>query len=76
MQSVVAGAADPDIVAHEPEELRIRAVGDMVRVAALCTRLTVEVDSAPVSGTYRYTRVWAKEEGGAWRIVAGHVSAC
>jgi ketosteroid isomerase-like protein len=29
-----------------------------------------------VSGTYRYTRVWAKEEGGAWRIVAGHVSAC
>jgi hypothetical protein len=51
--------------AHEPEELRVRAVGDAVRVVALRTRLTVEVNGTPVSGTYRYTRVWAKEEGGA-----------
>jgi len=128
MQSVVAGAADPEIVAleaelrraqldadvatldrliadellftgpdgrlgtkaedlaahgsgvvrfreHEPEELRVRAVGDAVRVVALQARLTVDVNGAPVSGTYRYTRVWAKEQGGPWRIVAGHVSA-
>ena len=128
MQSVVAGAADPEIVAleaelrraqleadvatldrliadellfagpdgrlgtkaedlaahgsgvvrfreHEPEELRVRAVGETVRVVALRTRLTVEVNGAPVSGTFRYTRVWAKERGGAWRVVAGHVSA-
>jgi ketosteroid isomerase-like protein len=60
---------------HEPEELRVRAVGDVVRVVALRTRLTVEVNGTPVSGTYRYTRVWAKEQGGPWRIVAGHVSA-
>jgi len=60
---------------HEPEELRVRAVGNAVRVVALRTRLTVEVDGRPVSGTYRYTRVWARDEGGPWRIVAGHVSA-
>lgn len=60
---------------HEPEELRVRAVGDAVHVTALRTRLTVEVNGTPVSGTYRYTRVWAKERAGPWRIVAGHVSA-
>ena len=60
---------------HEPEELRMRAVGDAVRVVALRTRLTVEVNGTPVSGTYRYTRVWAKENGAPWRVVAGHVSA-
>lgn len=61
--------------AHEPDELRVRAVGDAVRVVALRARLTVEVNGTPVSGTFRYTRVWAKEDGGPWRIVAGHVSA-
>ena len=60
---------------HEPEELRVRAVGDAVRVVALRTRLTVEVNGTPVSGPYRYTRVWAREQGAPWRIVAGHVSA-
>ena len=128
MQSVVAGAADPEIVAleaelrraqleadvgtldrliadellftgpdgrlgtkaedlaahasgvlrfreHEPEELRVRAVGDTVRVVALRTRLIVEASGTPVSGTFSYTRVWAKELGGPWRIVAGQVSA-
>jgi ketosteroid isomerase-like protein len=60
---------------HEPEELRVLAVGDTVRVVALRTRLTVEVSGTPVSGRYRYTRVWAKEHGGPWRVVAGHVSA-
>lgn len=60
---------------HEPEELRARAVGEDVRVVSLRTRLTVEVDGALVSGVYRYTRVWGREHGGPWRIVAGHVSA-
>jgi hypothetical protein len=27
-----------------------------------------------VRGTYRYTRVWAREEGSAWKVVGGHVS--
>ena len=59
---------------HEPEELRMRAVGASVRIVALQARLTVEVDGAPISGTYRYTRVWAREAGSPWRVVAGHVS--
>ena len=60
---------------HEPEELRVRAAGDTVRVVALRARLTVEVNGTPMSGTFRYTRVWAREHGGPWRIVAGHVGA-
>jgi len=60
--------------AHEPEELRIRRVGTDVAVTALRTRLSVEVGGTLTSGTYRYTRVWAKERGGRWRVVGGHVS--
>ncbi|AHG88518.1 hypothetical protein J421_0981 [Gemmatirosa kalamazoonensis] len=60
--------------AHEPEELRIRRVGADVAVVALRARLAVEVAGALVRGTYRYTRVWAREAGGPWRVVGGHVS--
>lgn len=60
---------------HRPEELRVRAVGETVRVAALRASLAVEVGGEPVSGTFRYTRVWAREDGGPWRVVGGHVSA-
>lgn len=41
------------VVQHEPEELRMRSVGDDVRIVALR----------------------AREDGGTWRVVAGHVSA-
>jgi ketosteroid isomerase-like protein len=61
--------------AHEPEELRIRRVGPDVAVAALRTRLAVEVAGTLVQGTYRYTRIWAREGDRAWRVVGGHVSA-
>ena len=60
---------------HEPEELRIRRVGNDVAVAALRARLAVELHGELVGGIYRYTRVWARENGGAWRVVAGHVSS-
>jgi ketosteroid isomerase-like protein len=60
---------------HEPEELRVRRVGADVAVAALRARLAVEVAGTLVQGRYRYTRVWAREAGGAWRVVGGHVSA-
>ncbi len=59
---------------HEPEELRIRRIGDDVAVSALRARLAVEVGGTLFRGTYRYTRVWAREAGGSWRVVAGHVS--
>jgi hypothetical protein len=59
---------------HEPDELRIRRVGEDVAVSALRARLAVEVAGTLVRGTYRYTRVWAREGGGPWRIVGGHVS--
>ena len=59
---------------HVPEELRVRRVGVDVAVSALRARLEVEVAGTLHRGTYRYTRVWAREEGGAWRVVGGHVS--
>ncbi|MGI8402861.1 MAG: nuclear transport factor 2 family protein [Gemmatimonadaceae bacterium] len=60
--------------AHEPEDLRVRRVGADVAVSALRARLEVEVAGTLVRGTYRYTRVWAREGGGPWRVVGGHVS--
>jgi ketosteroid isomerase-like protein len=60
--------------AHEPEELRVRRVGEHVAVAALRTRLAVDVAGTQHRGTYRYTRVWARERDGAWQVVGGHVS--
>ena len=59
---------------HAPEELRVRRVGADVAVSALRARLAVEVAGTLVRGVYRYTRVWAREDGGAWRVVGGHVS--
>lgn len=60
--------------AHEPEELRVRRVGADVAVSALRARLTVEVSGTLFRGTFRYTRVWAREDGECWRVVGGHVS--
>ena len=60
--------------AHDPEELRIRRIGADVAIAALRTRLAMEVAGALAQGTYRYTRVWAREGDGAWRVVGGHVA--
>jgi ketosteroid isomerase-like protein len=60
---------------YEPEELHVRRIGNDVAVAALRARLSVEVRGETVTGTYRYTRVWARETGSAWRVVGGHVSA-
>jgi ketosteroid isomerase-like protein len=60
---------------HDAEELRIRRVGGDVALCALATRLEVEVDGTMVRGRFRYTRVWARERGGPWRVVGGHVAA-
>jgi ketosteroid isomerase-like protein len=60
---------------HVPEELRVRRVGSDVAVTSLRARLTVSVMGTPNTGTYRYTRVWAREGGTGWRVVGGHVSS-
>lgn len=59
---------------HQPEDLRVRRVGNDVAIASLRTRLVVDVAGQRAEGTYRYTRIWARENG-AWRVVGGHVSA-
>jgi ketosteroid isomerase-like protein len=58
-----------------PEELRVRRVGPGATVAALRARLAVTMGGTLVRGTYRYTRVWAREAGGPWPVVGGHVCA-
>jgi ketosteroid isomerase-like protein len=60
---------------HVPEELRIRRVGADVAVIALRTRLAVEVAGTLTRGNFRYTRIWAREADGEWRVVGGHVSS-
>ena len=59
---------------HLPEELRVRPVGRDVAVVALRVRLAVEMPGSLVRGTFRYTRIWAREEADEWRVVGGHVS--
>ena len=62
------------LLMHEPEELRVRRVSEDVHVTALRARLEVRVGGSVVSGTYCYTRVWARERGEPRRVVAGHLS--
>ena len=59
---------------HVPEELRIRRVSADVAISSLRAQLTVDVAGNLSRGIYRYTRVWAREDGRAWRVVGGHVS--
>ena len=58
---------------HHLEDLQIRPVTDDVVVTALRARLAVEFQGRLIKGTYRYTRVWSRENG-KWRVVGGHVS--
>lgn len=61
-------------ITHEPEELRIRRVGSDVAITALRTRLSVAVGGNVVSGTYRYTRIWVREDAKGWQVAGGQVS--
>jgi ketosteroid isomerase-like protein len=61
-------------IEHVPEELRIRRVSADVSISSLRAQLTVDVAGSRSRGTYRYTRIWAREDGQAWRVVGGHVS--
>ena len=59
---------------HVPKELRIRRVGTNVAICALLAELVVDVNGAMTRGVFRYTRVWAQENTGPWRVAGGHVS--
>jgi ketosteroid isomerase-like protein len=59
--------------AHEPEELRVRRVGDDVAIVSLRAKLAVEVQGVVHRRTFRYTRVWERTAGG-WRVAGGHVA--
>jgi ketosteroid isomerase-like protein len=61
-------------IEHVPEELRIRRVNADVFISSLRAQLTVDVAGSLSRGIYRYTRIWAREDGQAWRVVGGHVS--
>jgi uncharacterized protein (TIGR02246 family) len=58
---------------HIPTELRIRRLGNDAAIVALRAQLTVDVQGTTVTGTFRYTRVWAREEG-QWHVAGGHVA--
>ena len=59
---------------HVPEELRVRRIGSDVAVTSLRARLAVEVATTLARGTFRYTRVWAREGTNQWRVIGGQVS--
>jgi hypothetical protein len=61
-------------LAHVPQELRIRRVGENVAVSSLRAELTVDVAGNLSRGMYHYTRIWAREDGKRWRVVGGHAS--
>ena len=78
---VVGKAADLD--EHRSGRLRLTALDPSDRrvltvegAAVVSVRMDVAgtYRGEPFSGAYRYTRVWGPV-GGAWRVVAGHMSA-
>lgn len=61
-------------VSHDPEELRVRRVSPGCAIVSLRARLSVDVQGTVMHGVFRYTRVWACEDDGRWRVAGGHVS--
>lgn len=56
----------------EPLEQIIKMHGDCAVVAAK-TRCEGTLDEIPISGIFRYTRIWAKKDD-KWRIIAGSIT--
>ena len=52
----------------------MRRIGADVAITSLRARLAVELGGRIVRGTYRYLRVWAREDGRTWRVAGGQVS--
>jgi ketosteroid isomerase-like protein len=56
-------------VAYDVDELKVRVYGDTAVVTARTTPRGQDSRGKPITGQYRYLRVWAKREG-EWRAVA------
>lgn len=54
------------------EEVRVKALDD-VAVTFVVLRIRGTINQVEVSGRMRYTRTWTRD-GGAWRVVAAHIS--
>ena len=54
------------------EEVRVTVLDDMA-VTFVVLQIRGTIAEADVSGRMRYTRTWTRD-GGAWRVVAAHIS--
>jgi ketosteroid isomerase-like protein len=57
----------------DPSDEHFQDLGDVV-VISVRMEMRGTFGGAEFAGPFRYTRVWRKA-GGAWRVIAGHVSA-
>ena len=47
-------------------------VKNNVAIVSVKMQLTGSYNDTPVSGNFRFTRVWAQSLAGTWQIIAGH----
>lgn len=57
----------------DPSEQRIQADGDQA-VVSVRMQIAGAYDGQPFAADLRYTRVWRRVAGGAWRVAVGHSS--
>lgn len=78
----VFGKGD-DLLAHRSGQLRVAALAPSetqiaVHGATAVVSVRMQVvgiyQGSPFAGDFRYTRCWALQADGLWRVVAGHVS--
>ena len=55
--------------AYDVDDMKIRVYGDTAVVTARTTPKGRDSKGKPITGQYRYLRVWAKRDG-QWRAVA------
>ena len=59
------------LMSLEPSDRHI-LVKHNVAIVSVKMQLTGSYDRMPVSGNFRFTRVWAQSSAGTWQIIAGH----